>query len=64
MKYGNLKLGQIEALINKIGGMDVVINILSGVEEVTITTISYVTHTLIVLVDETKTVEHDRRWRI
>ncbi len=57
MKYGNLKLGQIEALINKIGGMDVVINILSGVEEVTITTISYVTHTLIVLVDETKTVE-------
>lgn len=57
MKYGNLNLGQIEALVNKLGGMDVVDNILRGVVGVTIMVISYITQIFTVLVDETKTVE-------
>lgn len=57
MKYGNLTLGQIEALVNKLGGMDAVMSILRDVTEVVVTTISHITHTFTVLVDETKTVE-------
>ena len=53
MKYGNLTLGQVEAIVNKLGGMDVVMSILRGVAEVVVTIIPYIT----VLVDETKTVE-------
>jgi len=34
MKYGELTLGQIEALVNKVGGMDGVQDILSGLSVV------------------------------
>ncbi|OGD68521.1 hypothetical protein A2996_01125 [Candidatus Campbellbacteria bacterium RIFCSPLOWO2_01_FULL_34_15] len=57
MKYGNLTLGQIEALANKLGGMGVVMSVLRGTSRVIVTTVSYIVSTFIVAVDETKTVE-------
>ena len=57
MKYGNLNLGQIEALVNKLGGMNAVTAILQGAMKEAVTVVSYITHTFTILVDETKTVE-------
>lgn len=57
MKYGELNLGQIEALVNKLGGMDAVRNILSGVVEITTKAISYIVAIFTVTVDETMSVE-------
>src|SRR5574344_1916264 len=57
MKYGELNLGQIEALVNKLGGMDAVRNILSGVVEITTKAISYIATVFTVTVDETVSVE-------
>jgi len=57
MKYGNLTLGQVEALVNKLGGMEAVMSILRDVAEVVVTTISHITHFFTVLIDETRTVE-------
>lgn len=37
IKYGNLNLGQIEALVNKCGGMEGVQRLLSGTAEVVVT---------------------------
>ncbi|MFA5935146.1 MAG: hypothetical protein WC827_04665 [Candidatus Paceibacterota bacterium] len=57
MKYGELNLGQIEALVNKLGGMDAVRNILSGVVEITTKVISYIVAVFTAMVDETVSVE-------
>lgn len=40
MKYGELTLGQIEALVNKLGGKDVVKGILSGESRVVVTNVA------------------------
>ena len=37
MKYGELNLGQIEAIVNKLGGMEGVQRFLSGLSQVVIT---------------------------
>lgn len=45
MKYGEMTLGQIEALVNKLGGMDKVRQILSGTVEVVMNVISFLVGT-------------------
>ncbi len=57
MKYGELTWGQTEALVNKLGGVDVVLGILRGVIEVVMKAVCFITHTFTVLVDETLSVE-------
>ena len=54
MKYGELNLGQIEALLNKLGGMDVVLDILRGSVEVVTKVVSYLVAT------SKQTVNYDR----
>jgi hypothetical protein len=56
MKYGDLTLGQIEAVVNKLGGMDAVKGILQG-SMVVVAKATHITQTFTVLVDETQTVE-------
>src|ERR1035437_1532439 len=58
MKYGNVTLGQMEAILNKLGGEDGVAKFLRGENEAVATkVINFITHTFTVLVDETLTVE-------
>jgi hypothetical protein len=57
MKYGNWTMGQTEALLNKLGGDEVAMGILRGTIEVITKLVSFITHTFMVMVDETQTVE-------
>lgn len=57
MKYGQLNLGQIETLVNKLGGMHKVDYILRGNLEVTTKIINPIIYTSTIVVDETKSVE-------
>jgi hypothetical protein len=57
MKYGELTLGQIEALVNKLGGMEVVRNILADKVEVVAKTVSYITGTFKCVVNKTVKIE-------
>ncbi len=58
MKYGEVTFGQVEALINKMGGMDAFLSVLRGTAKVIVQTIiSTVTHTFTVSVDEMQSVE-------
>lgn len=51
MKYGNTTFGQIEALLNKIGGEDGLKKILSGTVELTLKTVSYIVATYKVMMN-------------
>lgn len=57
MKYGEWTMGQTEALLNKLGGIEVAHGILRGEIEVITKVVSFITHTFMVMVDETQTVE-------
>ena len=58
MKYGEWTMGQTEALINKLGGMDIALGILRGAIGMTVTMkVNFINHTFTVMVDETLSVE-------
>jgi hypothetical protein len=56
-KYSDWTRGEDEALLNKLGGLEVVRGILRGTIEVVTKVICFIVRTLTVLVDETKTVD-------
>jgi len=56
-KYSDWSRGEDEALLNKLGGLEVVRGILRGTIEVITKVICFIVRTLTVLVDETKTVD-------
>ncbi len=56
-KYSDWMRGEDEALLNKLGGMEVARGILRGTIEVVTNVISFIVRTMTVLVDETKTVD-------
>ena len=56
-KYSDWTRGEDEALLNKLGGLEVARGILRGTIEVVTKAISFIVRTLTVLVDETKTVD-------
>ena len=56
-KYGDWTRGEDEALLNKLGGVEVARNILKGTVEVVTKVMSYIINTFTFLVDETISVE-------
>jgi len=56
-KYSDWTRGEDEALLNKLGGMEVARGILRGTIEVVTKVIGFVVRTMTVMVDETKTVD-------
>lgn len=56
-KYGDWMRDEGEALLNKLGGIEIARNIIKGTVEVVTKVISYIVNTFTVLVDETLSVE-------
>ena len=56
-KYGDWTRGEDEALINKLGGLEVARGILRGTIEVVTKMICFIVRTLTLLIDETKSVD-------
>jgi len=56
-KYGDWTRGEEEALLNKLGGLEVARGILRGTVEVITKVISFIVRTVMALVDETKGVD-------
>lgn len=54
MKYGKLELGQVEALVNTLGGMEAVMRILQGSAKVVIEAVKLLTKLTTVTVPEAK----------